>query len=189
MLGGEDEKNKALDASSQSQKNQMKPLVQAAWGLVLKGRKGDLRLFADSDAFESSDDESDNESEEDGLTDTEERLEGGEAGGSTTVNRQKRHAKVRTGDASRPSDDSALEAPVEQMVRLSFLLETKLGATAKMRAMAPFNLITKLCVHSNVLDADISVRACDAAKRKTREFLYTETFAKRLFKVSVASGE
>jgi hypothetical protein len=55
--------------------------------------------------------------------------------------------------------------------------------------MAPFNQITKLCIHSTVLGADISVRACDAGKRKTREFVCTETFGKRLFTVSVASGD
>ena len=76
-LGGEDEKKKALSASSQSPKNEMRPLVQATWSLVAKGKKGDLRLFADSDAFDSSDDESENESEEVDLAATGETSEGG----------------------------------------------------------------------------------------------------------------
>jgi len=63
------------------------------------------------------------------------------------------------------------------------------ACASKDSAMAPFNLITKLCIHSNVLEANISVRACDAGKRKMREFVCSDTFPKKLFAVSVTSDK
>ena len=142
-LGGEDEEKKALLASSQSSKNDKRPLLQAAWSLVTKGKNGDLRLFADSDAFDSSDDESENESEELDFAATDERLEGGKTAASAmTVGRRKLRSTVRTGGAGGPggapsSDALFSDALLKQKVRLIFILETSLGRTVKMRATLP----------------------------------------------------
>ena len=55
----------------------------------------------------------------------------------------------------------------------------------KNASMAPFNLLTEFSIHSKDLEGDISVKACDASKRKMSEFASTDAFPKKLFKVSV----
>jgi hypothetical protein len=142
-LGGEDEEKKAWLASAQRSKNDKRPLLQAAWSLVTKGKNGDLRLFADSDAFDSSDDESENESDELDFAATGERLDGGEtAASATTVTRQKQRSTARTGGAGGPGDAPSSyalspDAPLKEKVRLIFISETNLGRTVRMRANLP----------------------------------------------------